>query len=57
MNRTTKIIIGVGLTLGLGYLAYRYLWKSDAKSEEAGGDDKSDLVYEKASRIIEINKV
>lgn len=57
MTRTVKIAIGVVALAGIGYLAYRYFFApKGGDNQTVGGDDNSDLVYEKATRIIEINK-
>ena len=56
MNRNLKIGIGVLVVAGLGYLAYRYFFApKGGDSKSVGGDDDSDLVYEKATRNIIIN--
>lgn len=57
MNKTVKIAIGVVVLAGVGYLAYRYFFAPrSGGNQTVGGDDDSELVYEKASRTIEINK-
>lgn len=55
MNRNLKIAIGVVVVAGLGYLAYRYLY-GNKTAKSVGGDDDSDIVYDKASRTITINQ-
>jgi hypothetical protein len=57
MNKNIKILIGSAVVIGLAYLGYNYYVKNYATTEKVGGDDKSDLVYEKANRTIEIKKV
>ena len=54
MNKNIKILIGSAVVIGLAYLGYNYYVKNYTTTEKVGGDDKSDLVYEKANRTIEI---
>lgn len=57
MNRNLKIAIGVVVVAGLGYLAYRYFFAPKSGDKKSvGGDDSSEVVYDKASRNIEINE-
>lgn len=56
MNKKVKLAIGLVALATVGYLAYRYFRKpKTVDNQSVGGDDDSKLVYDKASRIIEIN--
>lgn len=56
MRRGVKIALIIGAVGGLGYLAYRYFYGSK-KPADAGTSTDEDLVYDKANRVIQINKM
>jgi len=50
MNKNVKIILGIGIGVGLIYLGYKYFFKEDTKG--ATDSSKEPIVYDKKSREV-----
>jgi|694.fasta_scaffold00928_48 hypothetical protein len=54
MNRNVKIALGVVAVLGGGYLIYKYFFAPVTTQESAGEGTDEELIYDKATRNVEI---
>lgn len=54
MNRNVKIALGVVAVLGGGYLIYKYFFAPIPTQESAGEGTDEELIYDKATRNVEI---
>ena len=57
MNKGAKIAIGILVLAGAGFLTYHFFFKKRGgagRNATVGGDDSSEIVYDKQSRVIQI---